>query len=281
MTTPRVTVLLPTTGEKGRVIGHAMHCVLNQTIADVELFIVGDGMGESTREVVRELASRDDRIRLFEFPKEASRGTPNRHTVLTNEARGAIVCYICDRDLWSVDHLEVMVAALAERDLAYTQSLMIRRDDVEFGPPLLVLERGGHRQFFLDRIRQFHEFLPLSGVGHTMEMYRRLPHGWRATKGMATDYHMWLQFLQQRDCRVGTTLTPTLLWFPKSVWGAGAGEDKARVLAEWHRRVADDAWLSDRWRVAFQALYVRGSVFRVRAAIAENELGWPEDRAVP
>lgn len=276
MSAPCFTVLLPTTGEKGDIIGFSMDSVLNQTIQDIELFVVGDGMGVGTREVVEVHAKRDSRVRLFEFPKEHSRGTPNRHKVLMNEASGELVCYICDRDLWSPDHLEKIADVLGHNDIAYTQSLMIRRDDVEFGPPLLTLARQDHRDFFLGRIRHTHEFLPLSSVGHSMAMYRDLPHGWRANVGMATDYFMWLQFLQEPRCRVGMTLAPTLLWFPTSSWGSEASAEKAAALSDWYRRIMSEEWLTERWRIAFEKLYVRGSVFRVRAAIAENELGWPE-----
>jgi glycosyltransferase involved in cell wall biosynthesis len=276
MSGPLFTILLPSTGEKAGVIVHAMDCVLNQTIQDTELFIVGDGMGAGTREVVERYAREDPRIRLFEFPKQRSRGTPNRHRLLMSEARGELVCYLCDRDLWSPDHLQRMADTLAHNDIAYTQSLMIRRDDIEFGPPLLTLARHDHRAFFLSRIRHTHEFLPLSGVGHSMAFYRELPHGWRANSGMATDYFMWLQFLEIPHCRVGMTLTPTLLWFPTSSWGADASDEKVAALGAWYRRIMSDEWLAERWRIAFEKLYVRGSVFRVRAAIAENELGWPE-----
>lgn len=273
---PRVTVLLPTTGEKSRVIGYAMNSVLNQTIRDIELFVIGDGMGAGTREAVEDFARRDGRIRLFEFPKEESRGTPNRHTVLMNEAAGDIVCYICDRDLWSPDHLELVAGVLESHDFAYTQSLAIRRHDVECGPPLLDLSLDGHRSFFLNCVRHTHEFLPLSGVGHTMDMYRRLPRGWESNKIMATDYYMWLQFLNENECTVGATLTPTLLWFPKSSWGAEASEEKAAALDSWYRRITSDQWMNERWRIAFQRLYPRAAVFRVRAALAEDKLGWPE-----
>lgn len=278
---PKVTVLLPTTGEKGSVIGYAIDCVLTQTITDIELLVVGDGMGATTRAVVEDYVSADERVRLFEFPKADSRGTPNRHTLLTHEARGEIVCYICDRDLWSPDHLERISRVLADHDFAYTQSFMVLRDGVEFGPPLMMLSRDGHRNFFVSCIRHTHEFLPLSGVGHTMDMYRRLPHGWRAGGDLATDYYMWLQFLELPECRVETTLAPTLLWFPKSEWGSEAGDDKAQALDAWSRRIGENEWLNDRWRIAFESLYVRGAVFRVRAAIAENELGWPEDGKHP
>lgn len=274
---PRITVLLPTTGEKGGVIRHAMDSVLNQSVEDIELFVVGDGMGAGTRAVVSDYARRDRRVRVFEFPKQFSRGTPNRHGLLIDEARGDIVCYICDRDLWCRDHLEAVSGALGSSDFAYTQSLIIKPEQVEFGPPLMTLSRDGHRAFFIERVRHTHEFLPLSGVGHTMDMYRRLPHGWRVSTRMATDYYMWLQFLEQPGCRVHTTGVPTLLWFPKSAWGAEETPAKVASLSEWYRRCMNEDWLAgDRWRLAFRELYLRASVFRVRAALAEEELGWPE-----
>jgi glycosyltransferase involved in cell wall biosynthesis len=279
MSAARFTVLLPTTGEKGPFIVHAIECVLGQSERELELLVVGDGMGAGTREVVQSYVARDPRVRLYEFPKQRSRGTPNRHHVLTSDASGEIVCYICDRDLWSRDHLARMGAALESHDLAYTQSLMVERGGMRFGPPLLDLGRDDHRRFFESRIRQFHEFLPLSGVGHTMAMYRRLPHGWRANPVGAetgTDYYMWLQFLGVSECRVGTTLTPTLVWFPKSSWGYQLDAAKAEALRSWRERIMRETWLTERWPLAFQALYPRSAVFRVRAALAEEALGWPE-----
>jgi hypothetical protein len=141
---------------------------------------------------------------------------------------------------------------------------------------MMSLARRGHRDFFLSRIRHTHEFLPLSGVGHTMAMYRKLPYGWRENFDMATDYHMWLQFLEMPECTVDSTLAPTLLWFPTSSWGQDASPEKAEALRTWGKRIMSDAWSTERWEIAFKQLYVRGSVFRVRAALAENALGWPE-----
>lgn len=275
MNDPLFTIVLPTTGEKGEVIKYAIKSVLRQSIEEFELFVVGDGMGQSTRGVVSEFVEKDPRVRLYSFPKQKYRGTINRHQLLTTEARGDFVCYICDRDLWTADHLEAVLDTLREADFAYSLSLKINRENFEFGPPLMDLRQGGHRQFFLDRIRRSHEFLPLSGVGHTMSIYRRLPEGWRHSGKMPTDYYMWLKFLQVPECCIGTTLRPTLIWFPKSEWGTES-ENKVAVLDEWYRRTHSPAWMAERWKIAFQKMYVRAASFRVRAALAEHELGWEE-----
>ena len=37
----------------------------------------------------------------------------------------------------------------------------------------------------------------LTGVAHTLEAYRRLPHGWRTTPPeVPTDHYMWRQWLE-------------------------------------------------------------------------------------
>ncbi len=53
------------------------------------------------------------------------------------------------------------------------------------------------RPEFRDVARGRSGSIGLTGVAHTMEAYRRLPHGWRTTpEGMPTDHWMWLQFLE-------------------------------------------------------------------------------------
>lgn len=272
MNDPKVTIILPTTGEKGLIIGYAIESVLNQTVQNFELFVITDGAGQSTLDAVKHYAEKDSRILLFQFPKQRSRGTPNRHKILTEKASGEVVCYLCDRDLWTRDHLEAVVEALKDADFVYTQSLKINRKNIEFGPPLMDLREDGHRKFFISRICQQREFLPLSGVGHTMAMYQKLPEGWRRAINIPTDYYMWLQFLEMPECRVELTLSPTLLWFPTGEWGTDAAE-KVDILDHWSKRIASSDWLDERWKISFELLHIRAAAFRVRALLAEDELG--------
>lgn len=277
MNDPVFTVILPTTGEKGNILPFTINSVLQQSIKSLELIVIGDGPGESTQELMKRICKEDSRVSFLPYVKQRGRGLRLRHEVLMSQARGQNVCYICDRDLWAPDHLEKMAEALVDHDIAYTLSLIIRKEDVEFGPPLLMLGAGGHRQFFLDRMRHQHEFLPLSSVGHTMDMYKRLPDGWcKRKKGVATDYSMWLQFLDQPECRVTCTLTPTLLWFPTSSWTREVTTEKIEALREWLNRIGSPSWLNERWEFSFKKLYNRAASFRVRAALAEIELDWPE-----
>jgi hypothetical protein len=69
----------------------------------------------------------------------------------------------------------------------------------------------------------------LTGTCHTMEAYRRLPHGWRTTPiGTPTDYYMWRQFMEQPGFRGRSGRTITALTFPDPLW---EGYDPAVRLA--------------------------------------------------
>ena len=60
-------------------------------------------------------SAEDSRIRFFDFPKGPRHGEIYRDEVL-RQARGRIVCYQCDDDLWLPGHLQDMEAALEGAD---------------------------------------------------------------------------------------------------------------------------------------------------------------------
>jgi hypothetical protein len=81
--------------------------------------------------------------------------------------------------------------------------------------------------------------IPLSCAAHTLDMYRKLPHGWRTTPaGTPTDLYMWQQFLAEPDCRARSAARPTVLCFPASTRKAMTAAERAEELAEWSGRIA-------------------------------------------
>ena len=56
----------------------AVDSVLRQTVRDLEVFIIGDGVHDVTREAARALEKTDPRVRFFDHPKHARRGEPCR-----------------------------------------------------------------------------------------------------------------------------------------------------------------------------------------------------------
>ena len=64
----KFTVLIPTHAN-GVIIRNAIDSVLEQTLAEFELFIVGDGAPPETLAIMDEYAAGDRRVRAFKYDK--------------------------------------------------------------------------------------------------------------------------------------------------------------------------------------------------------------------
>lgn len=230
---PEATVLIPTF-DHGPTLRHSVGSVLAQTVEEIEVFIVGDGVPDAARAVVRELLDSDRRVRFFDHPKGPRLGEAYRHGVLA-EARGRVVCYLSDDDLWTPDHVETMLGLLRGADFAHTLCVGLGGAGELIGYWLdlaHVAERAS--------VLAGEKGVSLGAMAHTLEMYRRLPFGWRTTpQGIPTDRYMQQQFLSDPSCRAVSGTRPTMLHFesaPRAGWDA---EARLAELEAWRRRLFD------------------------------------------
>ena len=119
-------VVIPT-HDHGPTIAYALKSALSQTVEDLEVLVIGDGVTHATREIVAEFAELDERVRYFDFPKGPHLGEAYRSEVL-KEARGEIVCYLSDDDLWLAEHVETMYSMLERSDFAHSFPTRIEPD---------------------------------------------------------------------------------------------------------------------------------------------------------
>jgi glycosyltransferase involved in cell wall biosynthesis len=237
MTGVEATVIVPTSIDRGPLLQYSVGSVLAQTVRALEVFIIGDGVQDLTREAAHALARQDSRVRFFDHPKGSRRGETYRHQAL-QEARGAIVCYLCDRDLWLPDHLATMRELLTNADFGTTLPLDVRVDGTIRTPMSSHLDLGrvDDRQHVLRERLGFQ----LSVVGHTLDMYRRLPYGWRITpEGLFTDAYMWWQFLEDPICRARSNFYPTVLYFARGGHPGLSTGERLRELALWSSRMQE------------------------------------------
>lgn len=232
------TVLIPT-HDHGETLRYSVPTALGQTVRDLEVFIVGDGAPDLTREIAREFEARDPRVRYFDFPKGPGRGERYRHTVL-QEARGEIVCHLWDDDLWLPDHVAVMQGLLRDADFAFAMPVTIRPDGEPSASPV-DLSRPLHRRLFSNPMS--HTASVPTGAAHTMALYRRLPEGWRTTPpGLAPDKYMWQQCLANPATVARSTSRPTSIVFPDPPRRGRPWEKRLAELDAWSRRLADPGW---------------------------------------
>jgi GalNAc5-diNAcBac-PP-undecaprenol beta-1,3-glucosyltransferase len=222
-------ILIPTFRHV-RLLPFALASALDQQGVSVEVLVVGDGVEDGTREVLARFAD-DPRIRFFDFPKGPRNGEAYRHEVL-QEARGRIVAYLCDDDLLLVDHVATMSEVLADSDFAHPVTTRFTAEgELEYFP--WNYERAEFREVGRNRKGS----MGLTGVAHTLEAYRRLPHGWRTTPdGMPTDHYMWLQWLEAPGVRMALSERNTYLNFPDPFWRELPEDERARVLSLWFER---------------------------------------------
>ena len=112
---PVATVVLPT-HDHGPLLRLSLGTVQEQTVEDIEIFVIGDGVPDETRELVAEIARGDPRIRFFDNPKGPRNGEIHRAAALAG-ARGEIVCYQSDDDLWCPDQVAELRDLLSVRGL--------------------------------------------------------------------------------------------------------------------------------------------------------------------
>ncbi|MEM8620407.1 MAG: glycosyltransferase family A protein [Actinomycetota bacterium] len=224
----RATVIVPTTGDRGPLLELSVGSVLRQSMENIEVFIVGDGVDEQTRIDAARLEQSDDRVVFIDHPKHPRRGEPYRDRLLRERAHGSFVAYLLDRDLWFRDHLVEVEAGLVNADFVATLPTLFRDDGTVSPPYKLDLATAAA----LPRARRIDGVAPMSTVGHTLDAYLRLPFGWRETpKGVATDSYMWHQFLDQSWIGAASLPVATVVYLKRGNH-PGLSTDERRLLLE-------------------------------------------------
>jgi GalNAc5-diNAcBac-PP-undecaprenol beta-1,3-glucosyltransferase len=264
MNMPVATVLVPTY-DHGSLVRPALESALAQTVTAIEVFLVGDGVPDVTREIAAELSERDARLRFFDNPKGPRHGEIYRHAALA-EAQGEIVLYLADDDLWLPDHVEAMRTALADADFATAVSLAVlpgggvTLKGNDFGRP-------DTRQAFL----RGGTGIGLSVLGHTLAAYRRLPEGWVTTPAeLATDRYFWERFVSNPDFRGAATSRVTALGFGSPARPDLSLAERLAEMTAWSDRVSDPDGRAEIHAAAFAATYGRANSLAAKLESAQR-----------
>ena len=241
------TILLPTYRHVA-FLPYSIESALDQKGASIELFVVGDGVEDATREIVSRYSG-DSRFRFFDFPKGPRLGEAYRHGVL-QEASGRIVAYLADDDLLLRDYVVDMLRLLEDADFAHPISARFRADGT-----LDYFPWSYARPEFREIARGRKGSIGFTGTAHTLAAYGRLPYGWRTTpEGMPTDHWMWLQFLDLPELRVAAGDRLTYLTFPEPSWGTVPDAERAAHIADWLRRSREPGFAEELDEIVREAI---------------------------
>ena len=143
-----ISILLPT-HNRVATTRIALQSLLAQSFQDWEVLVVGDGCDDGTGELVTALAENDPRVRWFDLPKGAHFGYANRNIAL-REARGELIGFLADDDLYFFSHVERLVALMAdpEAQLGVASALWVDAAG-RMIPVVAPLHDAGYRERFL------------------------------------------------------------------------------------------------------------------------------------
>ena len=109
------TILIPT-HRHAALLPYAVRSALAQEGSEIEVFVVGDGVEDDTRQALGPFLADPD-VRFFDFPKGERHGERLRHEAL-QESTSPIVCYLSDDDLLLPGHVAQMRELLQRADFA-------------------------------------------------------------------------------------------------------------------------------------------------------------------
>lgn len=236
------TVIVPTHNH-GPTLHASVRSALDQSVP-LEVFILGDGATGETRSIAQQLAREHAPVRFFDHPKHGARGEKYRHSALA-QARGRVVCYLSDDDLYLPHHVEDMCSLLRDADFVHAQAVEVLLDNdiaswtVDLSLPAFQREvlGGGNR-------------VPLSAGAHTLSAYHSLAEGWTSPPpGIASDLHMWRKFVRHPGCRFRPGQRPSVLVFPSPKRTHLSNDERLSEMRRWTADTAGDAalaWLNQR-----------------------------------
>jgi glycosyltransferase involved in cell wall biosynthesis len=120
---PLVSVVVATYN-RSAVLRHALRSVLDSTVADLEVVVVGDRCTDDTDAVVAALG--DPRLRFVNLPENCGdQSGPSNHAL--SLATGRYLAFLNQDDLFFPDHLEAAIAHLqaSGADFVWTPTLVV------------------------------------------------------------------------------------------------------------------------------------------------------------
>jgi glycosyltransferase involved in cell wall biosynthesis len=127
-------------------ISKAIESVLDQTFTDLELIVLDDSSVDASRDIIRNYASQDSRVKYVFH--HANRGIGNTINEGIETAAGKFIAFLDSDDLWARDKLEKQLAILEKDEdlVVWTDGEIINRDNRPVGLRFTGLHRATEKK---------------------------------------------------------------------------------------------------------------------------------------
>lgn len=266
----RASVLVPI-HDKETTLPLAVDTVLRQSVEDLEVLLIGDGVTDGVRRVAEDLVAADARVRLLDFPKGPFHGERYRHDAIEAASSEAIF-YLCDDDLLLPEHVADLLALLEGHDLVQclngyvTPAGEVRLYASDLSDPDVA---ALHLRDALA-----YNSISITGTAHTRSAYARVSR-WDTTPAGSWPDHWQFRKLLAPGFRAATSARMTALQFPTSSGGRDTWDARARAdeIMPWHALVIgpggqDDIDQRVRTGMLRQLIEEREELATLRASLA-------------
>lgn len=190
---PKVSVIMPAYNAE-KYIKEAVESVLNQTYKNLELLIIDDCSKDRTFELMKCIAQKDSRIRIFR--NEENLGVADTRNRGFELADGEYAALIDSDDIWRREKLEKQIAVIEEKkaDLVYCSYAFIN----EKGQSM-------NKEYIVPETTDFDSLLKENVVGcSTVILSKNVYRKYRFTKEYYhEDYVLWLTILREKYLLTG------------------------------------------------------------------------------
>lgn len=120
-------------------IGETIDSILSQTYTNWELLITDDCSTDKSRDIIREYADNDSRIKLLKLEKNSGAGVARNNSI--KEAKGRFIAFCDSDDRWFPDKLEKQLAFMAAKDCQMSHTSYLTCDEVDKITGIVVCRR--------------------------------------------------------------------------------------------------------------------------------------------
>ena len=269
----RASVLIPI-HNKPTTLPLTVDTVLRQSVEDLEVLLIGDGVTDEVRTVAEGLVASDGRVRFLDHPKGPHHGERYRHGAI-EAARSDAIFYLCDDDLLLPDHVLDLLELLEDHSFVQSLNGEVRPDgQVRFyaadlaDPEVVAMHLSDDVRFCS---------VSITGTAHTRALYDAVGDPWDTTPaGWWPDHWQFRKLMRHPSYAGATSSRMTALQFPTSSDGRDTWTDDERLaeLEPWHRLVVAPGGQADIDRRCEAGR--RAQLIEDRAAIAllQRDLAW-------
>lgn len=200
---PLVSIIMPVYNSQ-QFLEESIRSVLAQAYTNWELLVVDNGSTDNSREIAREFAEADPRVRTLVKDDEQGVAPARRHAI--DNAQGEWIAFLDSDDLWAPNKLEIQMAKAQESGsrFLFTASAFI---DAEGNPKDYIMhapEEITYRQILKQNI-----------ISHSSVLIRKelLDGSFKEPdNSIRDDFSAWIRILRNRESKAVGIDQPLLIY---------------------------------------------------------------------